>query len=75
MMLPMLPRFGVIVMMIRLMVTSMVARLRMMRKNLPRSWVSALSVRHHSKSDTWSLSDKTYNHDNKTLKANTTSDR
>ena len=34
------------------MMTSMVARLRMMRKNLPRSWVSALSVRHHSKSDT-----------------------
>ena len=31
----------------------MVARLSIIRKNLPRSWVSALSVRHHSKSDTW----------------------
>ena len=36
--------------------TSIVARLRMIRKNLPRSWVSALSVRHHSKSDTCSFS-------------------
>ena len=40
--------------------TSIVARLRMIRKNLPRSWVSALSVKHHSKSDTCATSVKTY---------------
>ena len=40
--------------------TSIVARLRMIRKNLPRSWVSALSVKHHSKSDTCAMPVKTY---------------